>query len=118
MRWRWRQPVGNLTSTTTPSSIGGTVAVGDALAGANVTLIDSTGKSVTTTSDAGGNYSISITGFTAPFVRLTTTVAAPLTSDGTSACSFPALTTGVSRLVQLNWGAEGVSYYNIWKYND
>jgi hypothetical protein len=60
------------TSTATPSSIGGTVAVGDALAGANVTLIDSTGKSVTATSDAGGNYSISLSGLTAPFVLVAT----------------------------------------------
>ncbi len=35
-----------------------------------------------------------------------------------AACQFPALQSGGSRLVQLGWGADGVSFYNIWKYND
>jgi hypothetical protein len=55
-----------------PSSIGGTVADGNALAGASVTLIDSTGKSATATSDSNGSYSISIAGLTAPFVIVAT----------------------------------------------
>ncbi|PLZ00069.1 hypothetical protein CY652_23035 [Burkholderia sp. WAC0059] len=56
----------------TPSAIGGTVAVGDALAGANVTLIDANGKGATATSDTNGNYSIPITGLTAPFLLVAT----------------------------------------------
>jgi hypothetical protein len=53
---------------TTAASIGGTVAVGNALVGANVTLIDATGKSATATSGANGSYSIPLTGMTAPFL--------------------------------------------------
>ncbi|RDU96068.1 hypothetical protein DWV00_25850 [Trinickia dinghuensis] len=36
----------------------------------------------------------------------------------TSACAFPALQTGASRLVQLYWIAGEIEYFNIWKYND
>jgi len=50
------------------------------------------------------------------------TVTAGVAQNGTqtcsSTCSFPALVTGVLRLVQLNWNMEDVSYYNIWKYHD
>ncbi len=46
----------------------GTVAVGGSVVGANITVIDSTGKSVATTSDASGNYSISLSGLTAPLL--------------------------------------------------
>lgn len=56
------------TSNATPSSLAGTVAVGGAISGANITVIDANGKSVTTTSDASGNYSISLTGLTAPLL--------------------------------------------------
>ncbi|WP_197338866.1 hypothetical protein [Ralstonia solanacearum] len=55
-------------STATPSSMGGTVAVGGSVVGANITVIDATGKSVATTSDASGNYSIPLAGLTAPFL--------------------------------------------------
>ncbi len=59
-------------ASSTPSSIGGTVAVGNALVGANVTLIDATGKSTTATSDSNGNYSIALAGLTAPFLLVAT----------------------------------------------
>jgi hypothetical protein len=56
------------TTSATATSIGGTVAVGDALVGANVTLIDANGNSATTTSGANGSYSIPLTGLTAPLL--------------------------------------------------
>jgi hypothetical protein len=46
----------------------GTVAIGNALTNAAVTVIDVNGKSVSTTSGANGTYSVSITGLTAPFL--------------------------------------------------
>lgn len=55
-------------SNATPTSMAGTVAVGGSVIGANITVIDATGKSVTTTSDASGNYSISLSGLTAPLL--------------------------------------------------
>jgi hypothetical protein len=48
--------------------MGGTVAVGGPVANANITVIDANGKSVTTTSDASGNYTISLAGLTAPLL--------------------------------------------------
>lgn len=56
------------TSNATPTSMAGTVAVGGSVVGANITVIDATGKSVATTSDASGNYSISLSGLTAPLL--------------------------------------------------
>ncbi|WP_206953725.1 cell wall anchor protein [Trinickia acidisoli] len=46
----------------------GTVAVGDALTGANVTVMDSTGKTVTTKSDSNGAYSVQLAGLTSPLL--------------------------------------------------
>jgi hypothetical protein len=60
------------TTPASPTSIGGTVAVGDALVGANVTLIDATGKNATATSTSNGNYSIPLAGLTAPFLIVAT----------------------------------------------
>ncbi|TKC87756.1 hypothetical protein FAZ69_15855 [Trinickia terrae] len=63
------------TSTTTgaaATTLTGTVAVGSALAGATVTVTGANGVSVTTTTDASGNYSVSIAGLTAPFVIVAT----------------------------------------------
>jgi len=61
-------------SSTTASSTGaaattmtGTVAVGNALTGANILVIDSNGNTSTTTSDSTGTYSVSLTGLSAPF---------------------------------------------------
>lgn len=56
------------TSNATPTSMAGTVAVGGSVVGANITVIDATGKSVATTSDELGNYSISLSGLTAPLL--------------------------------------------------
>lgn len=35
-----------------------------------------------------------------------------------TACPFPALQAGASRIVQLEWHAGQISYFNIWRYND
>jgi len=35
-----------------------------------------------------------------------------------SACAFPALQAGASRLVQLYWVAGQIEYFNMWKYNN
>ena len=56
------------TPSATPSAMSGTVAIGNALTNAAVTVLDVNGKSVSTTSGANGSYSVSITGLTAPFV--------------------------------------------------
>jgi hypothetical protein len=61
-------PSAGATSATAASTMSGTVAIGDALANATVTVIDSTGKTASTTSGSNGAYSVSITGLTAPFV--------------------------------------------------
>ncbi|RQH04893.1 carboxypeptidase regulatory-like domain-containing protein [Paraburkholderia dinghuensis] len=95
-------------SAPTPSSIGGTVAVGNALAGANVTLIDATGKSTTTTSDVSGSYSIPLAGLTAPFLLVATdpsgvsapmysvTASVPTGSSAPAVANITPLTTAVA----------------------
>ncbi|MBB5509974.1 hypothetical protein [Paraburkholderia atlantica] len=50
----------------------GTVAVGRALADANVTVIDANGKSVVVSADGSGNYTASIAGLSAPFLIVAT----------------------------------------------
>ena len=91
---------GSTTNTsTTPSTLTGTVAVGDALSGANVLVIDANGNNVTTTSDSTGTYSISLTGLTAPlFITATDPngVNAPMYSVEAS------ITTGTSAAVVAN----------------
>jgi hypothetical protein len=56
------------TTNASPSVMTGTVAIGSAVAGATVTVTGANGASVSTTTDASGNYSVSIAGLTAPFV--------------------------------------------------
>ncbi|QBR02179.1 hypothetical protein [Paraburkholderia pallida] len=46
----------------------GVVAVGDPLGGANLTIVDSTGKNAQTTSSSNGNYTISLSGLTPPLL--------------------------------------------------
>ena len=55
------------------TTMSGTVAVGDALSGATVTIIDVNGKTATATSGSDGSYNVSLAGLTAPFV-ITATV--------------------------------------------
>jgi hypothetical protein len=71
------------TSAVTPTSIGGTVARGSAVAGATVTLTDATGTQVTATTDTKGAYSLPVKGMTAPFLIIATDpggLSAPLAS--------------------------------------
>ncbi len=56
------------TPTATPTALAGTVAVGGSVAGANITVIDANGTSLSTTSDASGNYSASLAGLKAPLL--------------------------------------------------
>lgn len=58
----------NATGNETPSSMTGTVAIGSALTGATVTVIDATGKTASATSGTDGTYSVSIAGMSAPFL--------------------------------------------------
>lgn len=51
-----------------PQSLTGTVAVGTALANAKVAVVDAKGNTVSTTSDANGSYSVSLSGLTAPLL--------------------------------------------------
>lgn len=60
------------TGNATPTAMTGTVAVGGAVTGANITVIDMKGNTVTTTSDTSGDYSISLTGLTAPLLVIAT----------------------------------------------
>ena len=71
------------TSAVTPTSIGGTVARGSAVAGATVTLTDATGTQVTATTDTKGTYTVPVKGMTAPFLIVATDpggLSAPLAS--------------------------------------
>lgn len=50
------------------NNLTGTAATGSPLSGATVTLIDSTGAQVTAQTDSSGNYSLSTSGMTPPFL--------------------------------------------------
>jgi len=56
------------TTTTAASSMSGTVAIGNALTGATITVLDANGNTATATSSANGSYSVSISGLTTPFL--------------------------------------------------
>lgn len=102
---------GTGSSTATPASMSGTVAVGGSVVGANITVIDATGKSATTTSDASGSYTIPLAGLTAPFLVIASdptgvhpTLASVVSSvpTGTSApvvANVTTLTTAVAALL-------------------
>lgn len=94
-----------------PTSLNGTVAVGRAISGANVIVTDATGKSVSATADAKGNYQIPLAGLTAPFAILATdpggaaqplmsvVASVPTSSSGPVIANVTTLTTGVSALI-------------------
>lgn len=54
--------------TTTTTTLTGTAATGAALANAKITVKDSKGASKTATADANGNFSVDVTGMTAPLI--------------------------------------------------
>lgn len=99
------------TTSASASSMSGTVAIGNALAGAPVTVTDATGKTATATSGSNGSYSVPITGLTAPFVitatdpsgstgTLYSVVASASTSDGAPLIvNVTPLTTAVAALM-------------------
>ncbi|RDU97853.1 carboxypeptidase regulatory-like domain-containing protein [Trinickia dinghuensis] len=95
------------------TSIGGTVAIGTALAGATVTVIDANGKTATGTSNADGSYTVSVQGLTAPLVleaqdpsgasSLLYSVVPTLTSSSTSlTANVTPLTTAVAALMMAS----------------
>ena len=58
------------------NNMGGTAATGSAIVGASVTLVDSNGTQVTTKTDSAGNFSLSSTGLTPPFLVKVVTASA------------------------------------------
>lgn len=97
--------------TTAATSMSGTVAIGNALMGAPITILDATGKTATVTSGSNGTYSVSISGLTAPFVitatdpsgasgTLYSIVASTATSNGAPVtANVTPLTTAVAALL-------------------
>jgi hypothetical protein len=91
--------------------LSGTVAVGRAISGANVAVTDATGKNVSATADAEGNYQVPLAGLTAPLAivatdpggaeqPLTSVVASvPTSSSGPVIANVTTLTTAVSALM-------------------
>lgn len=61
---------GSTTNSIPATTLGGVAATGVAMTGATVKLTDSTGASKTAITDASGNYTLDVTGMTAPFVIL------------------------------------------------
>ncbi|TDV16302.1 Ig-like domain-containing protein [Paraburkholderia caballeronis] len=107
---------GDTSATGTPQSaavsLTGTVAIGHALAGAPVTVTDSTGKTATATSDANGIYTVAISNLAAPLLvsaadrsgassgTLYSVVANTQTADGAPAtANVTPLTTAVAALL-------------------
>ena len=58
---------GGGTPASTTATISGVAATGAPMAGATITLTDKLGATKTTSTDASGNYSMDVTGLTAPF---------------------------------------------------
>ena len=70
--------VTNVQLTCAANNLSGTAATGSPIAGATVTLVDSTGKQVTVQTAANGEYSLSTSGLTPPFlVKVVTASASP-----------------------------------------
>ncbi|MBC8210957.1 MAG: hypothetical protein H8E21_07790 [Gammaproteobacteria bacterium] len=64
----------------TTATLSGTAAVGAALASRQVTIVDKSGASVTTTTDANGKYSVTVTVSAKPFMLKVETDGEPLYS--------------------------------------
>ncbi|WP_233827696.1 cell wall anchor protein [Paraburkholderia sp. ZP32-5] len=96
------------------SSMGGTVAIGNALVGASVIVTDAIGKTVTATSGSNGSYTVPIIGMTAPFVIMATdpsgatgtlysVVASSVTNnDAPVTANVTPLTTAIAALLTAN----------------
>lgn len=59
---------GSTTATVTPSTLTGTVAWADILPGATVTVTDTTGRTITTTTDENGIYQVPLAGLSPPLL--------------------------------------------------
>lgn len=77
----------------------GNVAVGQAVSGANVTLTDSNGASLTATTLSTGGYSIDVTGMTPPFVLVASGVAN--STNVTLVSMIPTVQASVTNVVNL-----------------
>ena len=105
------QPVQGAQANVTPTTLSGTVAVGNPVAGAIVNVIGANGATASATSDSGGTYSVPLAGLTAPFVivatdptgvnpTLVSVLAALLAGTSTTAtANVTTLTTAVAALL-------------------
>jgi hypothetical protein len=75
----------------TQVSMQGTAAVGAPMAGASIVVIDTKGATATATADANGQYTVQITGMTAPLVVL---ASGPNDTDATQVSVVPSMGTG------------------------
>ena len=85
---------------TNASTMSGTVAVGNALASATVTITDVNGKTATATSAANGAYTISLAGLTAPFI-ISATVPSGVSTTLYSVVASSATTGGATLTVNV-----------------
>jgi hypothetical protein len=103
------------------TTVGGTVAVGEALSNATVLLIDADGNTKQVTSEASGAYSIDVTGMRAPFVIKASgaigtqeynlvSMIATSASGQNNAVQVTPLTTGIAAIVNA---ANGYSADNL-----
>ncbi|MGA9913371.1 MAG: hypothetical protein WBR17_12660 [Paraburkholderia sp.] len=104
---------GSTPATLSATQLNGTVAAGDPVAGAGVSLTDATGKTTTTTANPDGTFTFTITGRAAPYVLIATdpaginapmvsTLAAVPTATGTApvaTANVTTLTTAVAALL-------------------
>jgi hypothetical protein len=86
-------------SLTVTSTIAGTASLGAALAGAAVTVVDSTGRSVSTTTASDGTFALSSAGLVPPFlVRVVTASATGSFPAGTTLYSVSADASASTRI--------------------
>ena len=108
------------------TTVGGLVAVGEALSNATVLIIDADGATKQVTTDANGAYSIDVTGMRAPFVikaagamgnqeyNLVSMIASS-NSGQNNAVQVTPLTTGIAALVNAanGYSADSLSPSNV-----
>jgi len=92
-----------------PTSMTGVAAQGAALAGATITLKDKAGRTLTTTTDSNGNYSLDTTGLASPFlvrVQLDTTTFYSV-SDATTASKVVNVTPLTDLIIRSWYSVQG-----------
>lgn len=107
------------TTTSGAQTITGTVATGAPLAGATITIKDSSGKTATGVSVAGGAFSIAVTGMKPPFMLVSTATgqsnlysilpAMDMAASNTQNVNITPVTTLV--VYELNGGADPAAMY-------